>query len=185
MTYDEMYTVLKAADMLMTEVDLILWTWQTDLDMMSFIGQDFGVNTYTTPELMEDVTLSVKRVPLVRYEGHKRIVIGVADVDENSGVVRAEVHEDHAEILAIGHQAEYSIADEDPPLYDHGSIKHQLRDLVAPGLYTNPYLMSGLPRLRTRLKLEDIMDLPQTKRSLKGLIPDLDNHPFFKETPND
>lgn len=192
MNYDEMYTTLKAADMLMTEVDLTLWTWQTDLDMMSFIGQDIPMRTYE-PEATTAVNMTVHRVPLAVYKETKRVIIGVAELDGSSGVVRAEVDEKYGEILAIGHPAEYHIVDDVPPVHDHRAIKAQLRDLVAPGLYVNPFKIQGVTGAKVLSNIKDVMDLPHSQDGLKHLsadyiynklskpIPDSDNHPFFKE----
>lgn len=169
--------VLAEIDHAMTEIDLALYDWQTAADMMSFIGQDIPMRVYEV-ESAQLERLTVKRIPLAKYENHERVIIGIADVNEKSGVIRAEVQEDQAEILAIGHQAEYHIVDEVPPIFDHKAIKAQLRALIAPGLYINPYV---IPDEAYRLKMKyngewlNIEDVPTTF---------LDNHPFFKETPN-
>lgn len=172
--------ILAEIDHALTEVDLILWTWQTDLDMMSFIGQDIPIRVYEAEPKDVDMTfkrvptLNIKtdgewveipppaepekiitRVPLVKYEDGKRVVIGIADVDEANGVMKAEVFEDHAEILAIPGGHSFSIMDEDPPVFDHTEIKRQLRNIISPSLYRNQYAHSA----------GDIID----------------NHPFFKE----
>lgn len=122
----------------MTEIDLLLWEWQTAMDMMSFIGQDIPMVVYKSEDYDPVEIMTVKRVPLVKYEGSERIIIGMADVDLDSGVVKAEVNEEHAGILAIPGSA-YSIVDEDPPVLDQPKIRAELQKLIGRDLYKNPY----------------------------------------------
>lgn len=210
---EKMFDLLNEMEHAMTEVDLILWTWQTDLDMMSFIGQD-STKTYVPDTVMYNsqemdsaqVDLTVQRVPLVRYEGAKRIVIGVADVDKKSGVYKATVQSDYAALFTIPNA--YSIRDDYPPEYDHDLIKAQLRRLVSPEMYVNPFKIQGvtapMPTAgdKTVLKVEPIpavqaeptsglvadilshkFDLPvaMRQRVIGEDMMDLDNHPFFRD----
>lgn len=180
--------ILANIDHAMTEIDLALWNWQTDLDMMSFIGQDIPVRILTPTDVL-DVTYTrhplpamqgkieiveaaakpekITRVPLVKYVGRDRIVIGIADVDQSNGVMRAEVYDWDKELLSI--PTAFSISDEDPPVLDHTEIKAQLRDLVGPHLYSNPYTFKPV--------------LPKSiLHEYSELGDHLDNHPFFKNT---
>lgn len=171
--------VLADIDHAMTEIDLALYEWQTATDMMSFIGQDIPMYVYeTAPAQMERLT--VKRVPLVRYESGERIVIGVADVDQASGVIKAEVHAEHAEILAIP-GGSYSIADEDPPVLDHQGIKAQLRALIMSNqlVYNNPYA-NVIPDNGYGVK----MKINGEWRDISPALVSPIDHPFFKETPD-
>lgn len=179
MTKEKAQRILDAIEHELTEIDLALWNWQTDLDMMSFIGQDIPVRVFEPEATDVQMTFSrvhakvdgewapipaaepvVTRVPLVKYVDGERIVIGIADVDENNGVVKAEIHDDHTELLAV--PSAFSIRDEDPPLLNHDEIKAQLRNLASPFLYSNPF----------SLKSEATKYVHRV---------DLDNHPFFKK----
>jgi hypothetical protein len=195
--------ILAKIDQVMTEVDAELWTWQTDIDMMSFIGQDIPIRVYT-PEPVEDVVLTAQRVPalkmkiegnwvpidppakaeemvtrlpLVKHIGHDRIVIGIAEVNEKSGVLKATVQEAYAELLGVYDAGSYSIKDEDPPVFDHAEIRAQLRNLINPELYKNPY------RLRHDRDGDDLrpkQDWVEWDID-NNVLADPKNHPFFRD----
>jgi hypothetical protein len=160
--------ILADIEHVMTEIDLVLWTWQTDLDMMSFIGQEVPMRTYEPPAdwVAEQVDLQVKRVPLVRYTDGNRVVIGVAEVNENSGVMKAHVNREHAELLSIPGDNAYSISDEGEPPLDHEDIRIQLRSLALNNMYANPFAGPPLKMKHNGSWLD---------------VADLENHSFFKE----
>jgi hypothetical protein len=164
---------LAAIEHAMTEIDLILWTWQTDLDMMSFIGQDATMQF--TPASDSTDVLIVKRVPLIREEDGKRHVIGVAEVDRNSGVFKAEVKPEYAELFTI--PGAYSIRDGEPPEFDHASIKAQLKRLANPHIYANPFKIQGVTTPLPDRKNKELLVEPTEQQ--KKELQNLDDEGFF------
>lgn len=172
MNREKMQRIMNEIDHAMTEIDLTLWNWQTDLDMMSFIGQEISMKLYKAEDYDPVEIMTVRRVPLVKHVAGERIVIGAADVDLNSGVVQAVIGDQYAEIVGI--PGSFSIMDEDPPLYDHDKIRQQLNTIIDPELYRNPY--QRVPKVDLKMKVAGAW-VPIDQ------IPDhvLENHPFFKK----
>lgn len=166
---------LAQIDRAMTMMDVDLMEWQGHLDMAALACLDLTV--YETEVQMElPIPLTVKRVPLKR--GLNGPVIGVADVDLKTGLMKAEIDNEFKELFAF--KDAFSISDE-PPELDHSIIKDQLMNLVNPVMYENPYHF-------------DYMDVPAPKPiDLKMMvsgkwknvdeIPEeiLDLHPFFQK----
>lgn len=168
---------LAQIDRAMTMMDVDLMEWQGHLDMAALACLDLTV--YETEVQMElPLPLTVKRVPLKK--GLNGPVIGVADVDLETGLMKAEIDDQYKEL--IGFPDAFSIRDE-PPELDHSIIKAQLRELIDPELYRNPY--------NTRRDEMSAADLTFPEVNLKMMVagkwtnidevPEgiLDNHPFF------
>lgn len=193
----DVWEFLAKIDREMTMMDVNLMEWQGHLDMAALACLDLTV--YETEVQMElPLPLNVKRVPLTR--GLRGPVIGVADVDLNTGLMKAEIDDQYKEL--IGFPDAFSIRDE-PPELDHSIIKAQLRELIDPKLYANPYAPYFNEYRKFRMadgtEVEPLTDemsaadltLPTVnlKMMVAGMwtdidqIPDevLDNHPFFKK----
>lgn len=189
---------LMQIDRAMALMDADLMEWQGHLDMAALACLDLTVYE-TEPAQMElPYPLTVKRVPLTK--GLCGPVIGVADVDLNTGLMKAEIDDQYKEL--IGFPDAFSIRDE-PPELDHSVIKAQLRELIDPELYTNPYTsyyneyskfrMADGTEVEPLVDEMSAVDLTSPTVSLKMMvagmwtdidqIPDevLDNHPFFKK----
>jgi hypothetical protein len=133
--------ILAEIDHTMTEIDLLLWEWQTAADMMSFFGQDVPLKIYVDERPVEEAKVTVEKepvlhmrfegqwkpvgyeigvddeVPLVRYEDGKRIEIGTAKVNIDDGTIKAIVNHEGAGFLALPDLREISVytAPEDLP----------------------------------------------------------------------
>jgi hypothetical protein len=123
--------ILDEIDKAMTEVDLLLWEWTTANDMMSFtIGEaTSALLVYINNIPLEDPVITTpakrpvlnvmlegqwvpihdqpKELPLVRYEGTKRIEIGTATLNDD-GSFRAIVNHDAAGFVSLPDPSEYS-----------------------------------------------------------------------------
>lgn len=173
---------LAMIDREMTMMDVALMEWQGHLDMAALACLDLTV--YETETQLElPIPLTVKRVPLTK--GMRGPVIGVAEVDLKSGLMKAEIDDQYKEL--IGFPDAFSIRDEDPPVLDHAEIKTQLMSLVDPTLYSNPF--DGYESFAWADHIKLNRDMPNLKMMLNGEwktldeIPEpiLDNHPFFKK----
>jgi hypothetical protein len=195
------FELLAQIDHAMTMIDVDLMEWQGHLDMAALACLDLTVYE-TEPAQMElPFPLTVKRVPLTKGFGGP--VIGIADVDLKAGVMRAEIDDQYKEL--IGFPDAFSIREDDPPLLDHKSIKAQLKNLIDPELYRNPYSLDtmALPGESARKSLKMMINgewidiapeatvepLPidnfrlsdGTEVAVDEHVRFFDNHPFFKE----
>lgn len=95
---------LAQIDHIMTEVDLELYQWQTDLDFMSFIGVNATVELWTNDDPPRVVTKDVlsqaagKELRVMHFiEGEGRVQVGTATVNEN-GILVATIDRDIPEL---------------------------------------------------------------------------------------
>lgn len=91
---------LTQIDHIMTEVDLVLWQWQTDLDMMSFLGVNATFELWTTdipPRLVtKDVLAQAagKELRVMKYHYGNRVQIGTAVIDGNGALAHFTMDKD-------------------------------------------------------------------------------------------
>jgi hypothetical protein len=85
--------ILAQIDHAMTEVDLVLWQWQTDLDMMSFIGQEIPLKLWTNDDPPVVVTLAnmentlKKPVRVMHHVNGEWTQVGTAEVTSDGRIL--------------------------------------------------------------------------------------------------
>ena len=103
LTYDEKYTLLKAAERLLTEMDINLHEWQEIMDMMSFLAVDASFALWTNDIPPRLVTPSIlaeaagKELRVISYLGETPTQVGTAVVGKD-GHITATITEDVPEL---------------------------------------------------------------------------------------
>lgn len=166
---------LAQIDHIMTEVDLEIYQWQDDLDMMSFIGIEVIVPmmlwTNDDPPLvvtlsnMEDTLINDRRgVRVMHHKDGEWGQIGTAEVDVYTGIIHMDITED-------------------VPMLRDGVIG------AAGFALTNHGPLRARPQMRAQTDQDDtiewdidnnipLKDNPNWNPPFEGF----ENHPFFKES---
>lgn len=113
---------LKWCDEVITEVDLELYQWTTDLDMMSFIGQEIPLRLWThdDPPIVMELTNFTNTLPAnkpVRVMHHvdgEWTQVGTAEIDPKTGMLLGTLTQEVPELTEhiVGG---FSIHDEEGP----------------------------------------------------------------------
>lgn len=202
---------LAQIDHIMTEVDLELYQWQTDLDFMSFIGVNATVELWTNDDPPRVVTKDVlsqaagKELRVMHFiEGEGRVQVGIATVNEN-GILVASIDRDIPELrtsmnFSLGSDMTIKPA---PVLPKNPPFEGLNKPLTIRGLHEtiaeNEEHLSERAAMRrewlnkTHTKVHDAarrIDLGLYKTHSKDVVDklreiDLENHPFFDNKEND
>lgn len=180
------WELLAEIDHAMMQISIDMMEWQGHLDMAALAGVGMPVELWTDDDPPKKITASdvpkiVKAKPvrvMHRMNGEwSQVGTGVID---SEGVFSAELTEDIPE-MAMNTLRHFSVRNELPP---EPSAYETLVAMPGSGVVEIPRV--GIPLAKpTPGLVQDLLNLPSTKRSIKGLFPDIENHPFFKETPND
>lgn len=182
---------LKWCDEVITEVDLELYQWTTDLDMMSFIGQEIPLRLWThdDPPIVMELTNFTNTLPAnkpVRVMHHvdgEWTQVGTAEIDPKSGMLLGTLTQEVPELTEhiVGG---FSIHDEEGP-FAHFHINRdgdwkQMLPLHPP--------FEGINRPVSRVKLDEIrrkvsngdMTINAGRKELGLPVNSIENHPFFR-----
>jgi hypothetical protein len=114
---------LQWCDQVITEVDLELYQWTTDLDMMSFIGQEIPLRLWTNddpPVVMElsnfkNTLPANKPVRVMHHVNGEWTQVGSAEIDPATGMLLGTLTQEVPE-LTRGVVGGFSVHSEEGPL---------------------------------------------------------------------
>lgn len=121
---------LAQIDHMMTEIDLALYQWQTDLDMMSFIGQDYPLRLWTNDDPPMIMTLAeapnllkndYREVRVMQRQDGVWTKVGTAQLNPMSGRLIANIEDEEVvkkiqgpiPAMSFGDRSTYFNVDED------------------------------------------------------------------------
>lgn len=180
------FDLLAKIDHEMMLMDIDLMEWQGHLDMAKMAAEGLLLELWTDDDPPRKITTeTIKQSTgqsvniMQRWNGKwNKVGTGVLNPD---GMFSADITSDETlDMLTRGVISGVSLRNDPPP------IPSPYETLVAtPGSGVVEIPRVAIPKLPTHIEGSIDLNLPSTKRSIKGLFPDLENHPFFKETSND
>lgn len=182
------WDLLAEIDRALTLMDIDLMEWRGHLDMAALAGVGMPVELWTDDDPPRVITREVmpeaagKEVRVMLRKDGKWGQVGTGTIDAN-GNFAAEITEEVPELSmhALRHFSLRRNLPTEPLSYETLVVMPGSGVVEIPRVELPPSKYD-LGLLREKLAQHDIMELPEIKTSLKGIIPglDLDNHPFFK-----